>query len=395
MDDFIAAQIHSVLRTPNVPLPRPAGCLIVKKIAPVSVAARLGVAEKDLLAFVDGGPAARLDPRLYLQAAERRAYSFYSRARHETMEAVVSGIETGVLLAPTAEAIKARFDPKQADYDALERLWEARDWTGLEDLATRCLQANKAYRGTPVFLLLGAALWEQKRHEQAVPIVEEYLGATARNWTMNFTGIALLYQGLELQRRSERERSAAALRAAWQQYPHARIADAVQKCTGHRPEPDPPRWTGRPFPVDYALQRLEAGPGSIRLAEALASLQAGQRLAVCLLASYRGNGPYDDFMARYQNYATFFGRYLGGLHVITAEAQRPADRAWYFENEDRARAARLPFEVLLDADAHVTLAVEPSCSPFVLLLDRDGRVVYEGELDGVDLWNTLAAAAGR
>ena len=394
MEEFIRAQVKSVLRTPNVPLPRPAGCLLVKKIAPRSVAAHLGVAQKDLLAFVDGSPAGRLDPDLCKRPADQRTYTFYSRPRHETVEAVVTGIEVGVLLVPTLEAVKARFDPRKADYDSLETLWEARDWTTLEALTTKCLKTNKAYRGTPAFLLLGAALHEQKRYAEATPIVEEYLRETAPSWTMNFTGIALLYAGLERIRQNDHAGGVAGLQAAWAQHHHARIADALQASTGERPQEDPPRWTGNVFPVDYALPRLEAGPGTVSLAEAASRLQAGQLLGVCLLANYRGNGPYSDLMARYRNYATYFGRYLAGLHVVTMETQRQADRAWYFENEDQARASGLPLEVLLDTDGRVTRAVEPTRSPFVLLLDRDRRVVCEGELDGVDLWNALAAANG-
>jgi hypothetical protein len=395
MDEFIRAQVKSVLRTQNVPLPRPAGCLIVKKLAPRSVAAHLGVAGKDLLAFVDGTPAGRLDPDLYNRPAEQRTYTFYSRPRHEMVEAVVTGIEVGALLAPTLDALKARFDPGKADYRSLEALWEARDWATLEALATRCLQADKAYRRTPAFLFLGAALHEQKRWAEAVPVVDEYLRDTASSWTMNFAGIALLYTGLERLRLNDKARGVAALQSAWGQYQHARIADALQAGTGSRPTEDPPRWVGKVFPVDYALPRLEAGPGTVALTEAASRLQPGQLLGVCLLASYRGNGPYNDLMARYRNYATYFGRYLAGFHVLTMQRERPADRSWYFENEDQVRASGLPLDVLLDADGKVTLAVEPGCSPFVLLVDRDRRVACEGELDSVQLWNTLAAANGR
>ena len=96
-------------------------------------------------------------------------------------------------------------------------------------------------------------------------------------------------------------------------------------------------------------------------------------------------------MARHHNYASYFGRYLAGLHVVATEPKRRVERAWYWESEDRVREAGLPLAVLLDEDERVTVAVNPSASPFVLLLDRDRRVVYEGELDSVDLWNTVAA----
>jgi len=392
LEDFIEAQVKSVLRTPNAPMPRPAGCLLVKKIAVPSVASHLGVAERDLLAFVDGGPAARHDPALYRQPATRRAYTFYSRSRHETIEAVATGIEVGVDLAPTVEAIKAVFDPRRPDFPALQALWEARDWGALEALAGKCLEADRGYRETPVFLFLGAALWEQKRFAEAAPIVEEYLRDTAPGWTMNFTGIGLLYHGLEMIRRGEADAGRAGLQAAWEQHAHPRIADALEKHQGARPAEDPPRWVGKTFPRDYALPRVEGGSGTVALGDALRRLRAGQLLPVCLLATYRGNGPYDDFMARYNNFATHFAPFVPGLHVITMEPTRRADRAYYFENEDRVRAAGLPMELLLDPDGELTRLLEPPGSPHVLLLDGQGRVAVEGELTSVELWTALAAA---
>jgi hypothetical protein len=32
----------------------------------------------------------------------------------------------------------------------------------------------------------------------------------------------------------------------------------------------------------------------------------------------------------------------------------------------------------------------PTGSPFILLLDRQGTIVYEGELDSVEFWDALA-----
>ena len=48
-----------------------------------------------------------------------------------------------------------------------------------------------------------------------------------------------------------------------------------------------------------------------------------------------------------------------------------------------------PFELLLE-QGEVMTSLNPSGSPFVVLLDRAGTVVCEGELDGVMLWDALA-----
>ena len=57
------------------------------------------------------------------------------------------------------------------------------------------------------------------------------------------------------------------------------------------------------------------------------------------------------------------------------------------------RALGLPFEVLLE-EGEVVGALSPTGSPFVLLLDHQGTIVYEGGLESVEWWDTLAAATG-
>jgi hypothetical protein len=112
-----------------------------------------------------------------------------------------------------------------------------------------------------------------------------------------------------------------------------------------------------------------------------------------LLASYRGNGPYNDFMHRYHNFGTWFQDYLPDLHVITMEKERPEERPHYFKAEDAVKAAKLPLQMLLE-DGSLSAQVRQSRSPFVVLLDRAGLVRYEGELDPVAMWSAAAAMDG-
>jgi hypothetical protein len=205
---------------------------------------------------------------------------------------------------------------------------------------------------------------------------------------MNFHGIGYYYQALALLQSGQEERGRALLHTAFEHDRCARLADAVQKHTGTRPALVEPRWLERAFPIDYRLPRLD-GEGEVSLGAALASLGGGELFAVCLLATYRGNGPYNDFMLRYLNFGRWFAPFVKGLHVVTMEAERPAEYPQYFRGEDGVAKAGLPFERLLE-DGSVSKAVRQTGSPFVVLLDRDGRVRAEGELSSVDLWNALA-----
>jgi hypothetical protein len=387
---FISAQIKGVKRTPGVRMPKPAGCMIVKRLAAHSPAAELGLAPKDFLVSLDGKEAAGLVPQTYLYEAEEHRWAFYSRPRHELIELLATGIEPGVEVERTLDAVKARYDPAKSSPKDLEAVWEGRDWAALEALSLATLSARGRDRDTPALAFLGAAQWETGRKAEGLALVREYVERYISSWTLNFAGIALSYLAQDLLSRGERDKGLAVLQKAFESHGCSRLADLVQKHTGERPPLETDRWRSLPFPIDYELPRIGEGEARVSLGQALGALRDGQLLAVCLLDGYRGNGPYNAFMARYKHYARWFGGYLAGLHVVTMEPERREDRAHYFVAEDEVRAARLPLELLLE-DGAVSDAVQQTSSPFIVLLDRARRVRYEGELESVDLWDALWA----
>ena len=116
-------------------------------------------------------------------------------------------------------------------------------------------------------------------------------------------------------------------------------------------------------------------------------------MLVCLLGTYRSNGPYGEFLQRWLNFATWFVPFLQGLHVITMEPKRFQGGEWHYQLEETARNAACPFALLFDerGDAHVPLA--PDRSPLIFALDRRGTIHYEGELEfGGSLGHPVDAA---
>jgi hypothetical protein len=390
VEEFIRSHVKALQATPGARPPRLASCLAVEKIATQCVAAHAGVGKGDLLAFVDGGPASRLRPKLYEQRSSKRLYSFYSTARSEAVELATTGIEIGVELALTSDAIRARYKPEQGDPSALEKLWQNRQYPSLLELSAASLK-HKENAGTPALLFEGIGLWETGHHDEGLQRVNRFFTEFGRNWTMQFATIALHYMALEKLRKGQRDEAIAQLKRAFEHYAIDQTADALKELTGVRPPMNVPKWVGRKFPADYALPILEGGSGSVSLQATLGAMDKEKLLVVCLLASYRSNGPYGDFLQRWLNYATWFRPFLHGLHVITMESKRYEDRAWHYKLEDDARAAGLPFELLLDASGEATMALSPEGSPFVLVLDCAANIVNEGDLGSVELWDTLAS----
>lgn len=387
MQAFINSQIRNLTRTPNVRMPRPSQCLMVTKLATPSLAAHAGVAAKDFLVSLDGVSVAGISPDTYRIRARTHEWCFYSRVRHELITINATGIEPGVKLQHTPDGIRERYNPKTSPSTDLEVLWEARDWKTLEDLSRKTLAVQE--RDHPALMFQGAALYETGRKAEGIALVDEFSKNFASHWTMNFTGIGYSYLALDLLGRGDQEAGLAMLQTAFEYHASPRIADLLEKHTGNRPPLETPLWLGRRFP-DYALPRLETPGAPVSLARTLSTLGDRGLLAVCLLASYRGNGPYNEFMTRYLHFATWFAPNLEGLHVITMEPKRNEDRPYYFKAEDAVKAEKLPLEMLLE-DGSLTGQVNQSSSPFIVLLDRTGQVRYEGELDAVAMWETAAA----
>jgi hypothetical protein len=388
---FVESHVKGLRLEKSERVPRPASCLSVKKVAKRSIAARAGVAPGDLLSLVDGSPASRLSPKLYDDRAKKRLLTFYSPARREVVELATTGIEIGIELDQTAEAIRARFKPSDVDPAALERLWELGDCAALLELSRAAL-AVKGGEETPALLFEGVGLWEAGQHAAGLERVQSYLTRFSKNWTMNFSSIGVHYLGLEDLRQGNKDAGLDRLQRAFAYNPLESTADVIAEITGVRPPMKTLRWTGKPFPVQYTLPTIEGEKKTVALAPTLQAMGPGKLLAVCMLANYRSNGPYYDLLNRYRNYATYFAPFLEGMHVLTTEPTRYPHRPYHYVREDEVRSLGPPFEVMLE-EGDVVGTLEPTGSPFVLLVDQRGTIRYEGGLESVEWWDTLSAVA--
>ena len=66
-----------------------------------------------------------------------------------------------------------------------------------------------------------------------------------------------------------------------------------------------------------------------------------------------------------------------------------------YRGEEYLKSKGAPVTVLYDEGSHISDKLGASSVPTIYLLARDGVVLYEGQLDAVDLWNTIHKAAAR
>lgn len=383
-----------------------AGCLEVEDVAEGSTAWAAGVRPRDLLVAIDARPAALAGEAALQEFRRDRNLEFASLLREERIELVSDPFPVGVRLRPTVRAIHDRFDPRDPDPQQLKILWEVGAFEILLDLTGRVIRGGgggllarfarprpSQDRNTPLLVLKGAALFETGDQREGARLTSEYMEQYAHYWTQDFTAIGTFYQGRSALARGERRAAAAAFHEAFAAFPCERIAKAIEKLTGERPLQQKPR-QGRRFPCDYALPSLVAPGRTVALTAALGALRQDQLLTVCLLATYRGNGPYSEFIEHYAALRRTTGGLLADLHVITMVPDRRPDRPHWYAAEDDARAAGLPLDVLLDGTGAVTMALDPHGSPDILMLGGDGTILHEGYPDELAIWTCLRGLRG-
>jgi hypothetical protein len=222
-------------------------------------------------------------------------------------------------------------------------------------------------------------------------VMRNYLEKYAKGWTVNYRGVATFYLGVERAREGDLETAGQVLALAYADLPLSRVANAMVEFGLPRPQ-KAVVWAGKTAPGDYELETLEGEKKTVTMSEALLGLAEGHLLLLCLLSSYRANGPYNEFLQRYLTLIRDFKPFVGPLHVITEVKDRYPDRPHYFETEDKVRAAQAPLELLFDPSGEVSAMYGPRVSPLVLTLDNRGLIRTEGQLEGPDVWRALVAA---
>lgn len=381
----------------------PARCLLVERVSPHGPAGLAGVHDGDLVSAIDGYPGFECGLHMQISSKAPTRYDFFNQSRQETLALEVSGIDIGVDFKAAVPAILKRFDPSKPDSEDLIELWQAREWQALERLALAAVgeETTGGFLGMfaktkpksfnhPAYLFLGAARFERGQHKEGLEIVMEYHTKYESYWTLNYAAVCAYYRAKAALLRGQDDPAIRLLSEAFEMDSSLTpIADGLEKLTGVRPQ-EVKSWPGQRFPVSYDLPALEeASRAQHRLEDTLQGLLDHQLLIVCLLATYRGNGPYNDFMHRYRHIARYLGEFLPMLHVVTGNPERPAERTHWFRGEDLCRHDGIPFHVLLEGRNEVVRVLEPRGAPMLYLLDRDGTVRYEGFLTSTELWDTL------
>lgn len=146
------------------------------------------------------------------------------------------------------------------------------------------------------------------------------------------------------------------------------------------------------LPQHDPSRRFIQSEGQVSLQEKLNKLNSGEFLLVCVMASYRTNGPYIEGFERAHIPLSRLRGIFRGVHVITswdAATSRDLKRPIM---EPRLEKSGVDIRVLYDVDGTVDEQLSLISAPTNLVIDHRGVIVADGWLgDDKVLWDALAS----
>lgn len=398
MQSFIDKQIVSIQRKARTGRIDDRQCMVIEAVAMPSVAATAGIRQGDLLLAVNDVAAASCSFTKMVNRKSRYRYTFFSPARAEEITLVASGIPLGLKMNPSTAAIKQTFSTPQWSYENLEVLWQRGEWRMLEQIARKLLRPGLlgvirlarqgvSAKDSPGLVMLGAALCEQSKWRDGIKLIGDYCQNYEKHWTTEYQAIARYYLAQAALQQGDHAAAIRLLNEAFDLWPQSRFSDALEKLTHDRPQEEK-WWIGQRFPVNYSL-RIVDNTLSLSLEQQLNRMATNQLMIVCLLANYRANGPYYEFMVQYVRLSTFFRDYLTMLHVITMNPETTETNPVLLRGEAFARHMVAPMALLYDSDGRVTWQLNPKHSPELFILNTQGQILHQGALDEVGFWTVL------
>lgn len=379
--------------------------LVITKIAKSSPAAAARVQEGDWLIEVDGRAASQVDYTTFCDVNKQHQYVFLQHRPRRKVVLTTTGAPMGILTRPTSEAIRKLTEqgkgvPSEYDQD----LWESGEWDLLELVARDALSPTLVGRLISLVLrdiqydhpcapMLGAALYEKGQIEEGMIYINKYLDKYSSHYTVNYAAIALYYKAREIYKQGQREEAVELLERVLEYLDVDCVTSLYEQWTG-RPKPPDVDITDTPFPTDYLLRELTS-EREVELSETLGLLEPGRILFICLLGGYRTNGPYADWIKKFQRLHTFFPDIVSGMHVLTASKQPPEEMKPWMQAEEEAIRAGVPIRVLLDEHDHVAESMGIDSSPYVVALNNQGIIVHRNRPDDVEWWDMLAKLSSQ
>lgn len=377
---------------------------IISLVAEGSPAQKLGLKAHDRLISIDGQPFTEQEDLDLTFRDSTVTYEFYIRASSTILSIEIDPVPIGIVAAPSShnllESLRTDNFP---GWEAFHILWKRRDWNILLEASEKAYSNNgiskiirKAFKNfgkNPGMLYVGIALYEMDREEEGINIIIDFMNSIMNTCDTHEQALAYFYlshwygligheeASIEYLKEADRDNANYFERISHEVY-LKEIPPYVERY----------KWKGATFPIMYDLSVLQDEHEDISLEHALRRLNDNQLLPVCVMPSYRDNGPYNTAMSCYLSMYHYIADHVAPMHIILDELVTKPGNEWRLTGENSCKKHGVPFHLLHDPYRSVSRALALEFSPVFYFLDKSGTIVYDGNLKtGADYWPIFGA----
>ncbi|MCO7223028.1 hypothetical protein [Pleionea sp. CnH1-48] len=359
----------------------------VTKVYSGSPAEAFGLQPGDFLGTVNGVAAIDVDLSSIYDAKTNNHYFVHRASESRSFYIEGCHLPLGIEAENTTKNIVKSFEEGEFDDSELYQLWERKDWKSL--LKASVHASNQENWFSRIFAKLlklevpgiailthGIALYELGEKSKGLELIENYRDEHIDGWTTNWHALTFYYLGLAERENGNMEEAHKLLYTS-EYYCRCDVLHAMLLTFGIE-ESDKEPWTGEFFPIDFHLDNFE-GTKEYQLSKIIDGLEPNKLLYLCVMPSYRGNGPYNDRVATYEKLIDNFSDLTSPLYVISDKKEASETMpGWYIENEKKLLAEGKPLIQLYDEDRQVADVLDQSTSPNIYILNKQGKIIDSG-----------------
>ena len=373
----------------------------ILKVARNSPAGLIGLKEGDYIVGINGHHASDIDLNEYYARATAIDYQFYSSEDNQYISISLDSVPLGVITEPSTKGIVNRYTQGSFyGWSDFEILWKRRSWDALytasvavsnDDLIDRFIRLFKNnYNISAEVLFKGAALFELDEPEDGIDLISIFINKHMHQHELSNRAIAFYYAAKWAELVENKEDYEYWLEKANQCNggKFDRISQEVAIKNGGELSVRY-HWLNKTFPYLYKCNDINSNE-VISLEETLENMKDDELLPICAMPSYRGNGPYDYAMSVYRSIYSYLSDKLKPMHVLTDVLEKRKDREWWWNNENQAIAAGVPFHILYNEEREIFDVLDNDSTPVFYFINNKGLVLYEGKLvEDYYYWDTL------
>jgi hypothetical protein len=370
-------------------------------VASGSPADELGLSKGDLLISVNGASANEVDVLATLVKTNHMTYEFYQPDNQSLLRVECNNMPLGFEVEGQSEGMVQLFEKRgMYDWSDLMKLWERGEWVLLARASqavhqvsgfNRLIRLFKPYhQASGEVLMMGAAMYEQGQIAEGIKWINLFIEELIAGFTTDYHAVAFYYKALcardannqnEFHHWLEQANRSNAGRSS-------RVNDLVGTVDQIKLSDEQP-WLGADFPSRFVLPRLDQ-EGLLSLQNLLDGMQDDQLLPLCVMPSYRGNGPYNDSMLCYRATIKHLSDRFLPMVVITDQLEKRPDRMWWYEHETLAKQQHMDIHLVFDETSSVARKLQMQRTPIFYVLNKQGVIIHQGALaEPSEYWGCL------